>query len=133
VNKQERQQYRKARIKELQTTIVESYKELDTWRIEEYKEQNVSIVGKCFRYENKWQEGNSWFYFQAIGVDEEGRVEIWSFEKRPKDEIRICFRNSYRTMSNEYEEIPSEQFWTEWEKLRSELDALANINQTLTR
>jgi len=119
VNKQERQQYRKARIKELRTTIVESYKELDTWRIEEYKEQNVSVVGKCFRYENKWQEGNSWSYLQAIGVDEEGRVEIWSFERRPKDEIRICFGDSYRMISNEYEEIPSKQFWTEWENLRS--------------
>jgi len=126
MNKQERQQYRQSHRLELYETINACYDKIRIYQAEESMEQNKANIGKCYRYKNSSYGNDGWWYYLTVtGVDEEGNLMGWGFEKDLDDEVRIYLRfNHIRGLGNSYEEISSEQFWTEWQKIRSELDTL---------
>ena len=125
MNKREQQQYREARIHELQTTIDTSYDEINELRAKEYSERNASKVGKCYRYEYHYSDKEcQQSYIRITGIDKNGSLMAWRFERDLDNEIYISFHKTYRCLGDNYKEISSEQFWAAWELIQSEIDIL---------
>lgn len=117
MNKQERQQYRKACILELREIIDASYDELSTWLTEERLERNAKKVDKYYRYRDLK------YYLRITDMNEDGHLSGWAFENLD-NAVSIWLQTPYKDLSDNYEEIIPGQFWTEWQKIKSGLDNL---------
>ena len=131
MNKQERAQYRETRLRQLHEIVRESYDEIQIWQGEECMERNANSVSKCYCYKNKGYNNSWWYYLQITGLDENGYLVGWGFEKDNNDEVHIYLELSQQDLGSDYKEIPSEQFWTAWQDIKSELIMLtiANCNK----
>jgi len=131
MNKREQQQYREARIHELQTTIDTSYDEINELRAKEYSERNASKVGKCYRYEYHYSDKEcQQSYIQITGIDKNGSLMAWRFERDLDNEIYISLHKIYRCLGDNYDsykEISPDDFQAEWNLLQSELDKLTKL------
>lgn len=92
---------------------------------EERANANRKIVGKCFRYANRYSDGESWWlYSKVISLDEYGWLTVFRFEET----IRGRFEASTETLMDmdRHDRITEGAFWDAFDDFKNRLNAASH-------
>lgn len=92
------------------------------WEInrKQRQEQNVKLIGKCYRYRNSFGNENKgwWLYIQVLEL-EDGNLIVHRFQTDSNGRIEVEPRRvEWDSVGSQYEEIPREDFWAAWDILK---------------
>lgn len=117
-----------SRKTELNKIIKKAREELYKIESEDKIKINKKFVGKCFKYENGYNNDDRWsMYIIITKLSKNGSLEGWSFQTNSDESTEIS-REAYGSIWSEHIEITHDEFWEAWYKLLSNLKLLGDNN-----
>ena len=110
-----------SRKKELKTIIDVAYDELEAIEQKERVDKAKSLIGKFYKYRNRYGNSESWDLFIKVNsFDNNGNVHGFRFEIDCNEEINIQF-NTPLSLSDSCTEITEEEFNKAWSQLQARI------------
>ena len=104
---------------ELRKTIEKARDELRKIETEENSVQSKELVGKFFKYRNRYSDGEGWWlYLCVIGVSENGSIKVRKFQKDTYGKAEFE-EESYAPnfIRSGYIEIGEIEFWVSFNEI----------------
>ena len=112
------------RKNELKRTIEKARAELRKIEETESAKVNKALVGRYFKYLNRYSSDNSWWlYVTVTGLSEGGQPLSWNFQKDCYGKIEVESDMFRPSLAAGYIEITAGDFWEAYEDILSELNA----------
>lgn len=109
---------------ELKSAIEKARSELRKIEEAESAETNKALVGKFFKYRNRYSSDDSWWLYTTVtSVTKEGNPLAWNFQKDCYG-IEVEKEDMFRpSLSDGYTEISEQEFWKAYDGIMFELNA----------
>ena len=109
---------------ELKSIVEKARSELREIEEAESAKVNLALVGKFFKYRNRYSSDDSWWLYTTVtSVTESGNPLAWNFQKDCYGKVEVeedMFRPS---LSDGYTEISEQEFWKAYDGIMFELNA----------
>ena len=109
---------------ELKSTIEKARSELRKIEEAESAESNKALVGKFFKYRNRYSSDDSWWLYTTVtGVTKEGNPLAWNFQQDCYGKVEVESDMFRPSLSAGYTEITEQEFWNAYDGIMFELNA----------
>ena len=109
---------------ELRNAIEKARDELRRIESEENIAQSKELIGKFFKYRNRYSDGEGWWlYLCVIGISESGSIKVRMFQKDTYGKVDFE-EETYNPnfIRSGYAEIGEIEFWVAFNDIMSELN-----------
>jgi hypothetical protein len=112
---------------ELETIITKALTELRLIRGKAELAENRKLIGKCFKYRNRYSSGSSWWlYLKVISADTSG-VKVFQFETDEYGKVEIEITHARVHPDRGDIAITARQFNSAWKQTLARLDRMYRV------
>lgn len=109
---------------ELKSEIEKARSELRKIEEAESAESNKALVGKFFKYRNRYSSDDSWWLYTTVtGITKEGNPLAWNFQQDCYGKVEVESDMFRPSLSAGYTEISEQEFWNAYDGIMFELNA----------
>ena len=109
---------------ELKSAIEKARYELRKIEETESAESNKALVGKFFKYRNRYSSDDSWWLYTTVtGITKEGNPLAWNFQQDCYGKVEVESDMFRPSLSDGYTEISEQEFWKAYDSIMFELNA----------
>lgn len=116
-----------SRETELEGIIAKASKELRSIRGKAQLAENKKLIGKCFKYRNRYSPDSAWWLYAKVIAATESDFKVLQFQTDCYGKVNAEITHSYIHLGDGHIPISTRQFNSAWKQTLARLDRMYRV------